>query len=88
MTLDLKLDPPKASPEDDPDVNPFPRLTFKGTLGPRHAPANSPVPILSMVGAVSRGPAPDCAIRWEYRVHYAGSVQARPFPSSQGRGLR
>ncbi|KAK4704567.1 hypothetical protein P7C70_g1641, partial [Phenoliferia sp. Uapishka_3] len=72
MSLKLVLDPPSTDPTRN-DL--FPRLSFTGTLGPRHIPPNSASPILSIVGNVSRGPSPDFATKWQYRVNYSGAVQ-------------
>lgn len=85
MHLKLTLDPPSpttasSSSSEFDEVNPYPRLTFKGTLEHRYGTPNTTTPVLEIVGSVSRGPAPEYPVRWTYLVRYGGAAQARPVP--------
>lgn len=72
QSIVLTLDPSSPSPT---PTDPFPRLTFTGTLKSRDVAPTPDYPSLSISGHVER--TPDDAIRWQYRVHYNGREQWR-----------
>lgn len=66
----LTLDPSAPSPT---DAEPNPKQTFTGVLKARDVAPSAEYPSLAIAGFVER--TPDRAIRWQYRVSYAGREQ-------------